>query len=111
MRCLPSVSSVGHRAAWEAPAPGMRGPEPPPSGHGGMKCAPRAGWALVGFGAAISLFLAILVLALANASSGSVGSQDQSEHNAVMAAARPFRGCVGPCLAVKDHKTDRPSPQ
>ena len=28
-----------------------------------MKCAPRAGWALVEFGVAISLFLALLALA------------------------------------------------
>lgn len=33
-----------------------------------MKCAPRAGWILVGFGVAISLLLAIFVLALANSS-------------------------------------------
>lgn len=31
-----------------------------------MKCAPKAGWILVGFGVAISLLLAIFVLALAN---------------------------------------------
>lgn len=31
-----------------------------------MKCAPRAGWIFVGFGVAISLLLAIFVLALAN---------------------------------------------
>lgn len=37
-------------------------------GSRAMKCAPRAGCALVGFGVAISLFLAILVLALANSS-------------------------------------------
>lgn len=33
-----------------------------------MKCAPKAGWMLVGFGVAISLLLAIFVLALANSS-------------------------------------------
>lgn len=31
-----------------------------------MKCGPRAGWIFVGFGVAISLLFAILVLALAN---------------------------------------------
>lgn len=31
-----------------------------------MKCAPKAGWMLVGFGVAISLLLAIFVLAFAN---------------------------------------------
>lgn len=35
-------------------------------GSRAMKCAPRAGWMLVGFGVAISLLLAIFVLALAN---------------------------------------------
>lgn len=37
-------------------------------GSRAMKCAPRAGWMLVGFGVAISLLLAIFVLALANSS-------------------------------------------
>lgn len=35
-------------------------------GSRAMKCAPKAGWILVGFGVAISLLLAIFVLALAN---------------------------------------------
>lgn len=35
-------------------------------GSRAMKCAPRAGWMLVGFGVAISLLLAIFVFALAN---------------------------------------------
>lgn len=35
-------------------------------GSRAMKCAPKAGWMLVGFGVAISLLLAIFVLALAN---------------------------------------------
>lgn len=40
----------------------------PAYSHGSraMKCAPKAGWMLVGFGVAISLLLAIFVLALAN---------------------------------------------
>ena len=38
-----------------------------------IKCAPRAGWTLVGFGVTISLLFAILLLALAN----SQGKLDQ----------------------------------
>lgn len=48
---------------------GAMAPQPLPAysqGSRAMKCAPRAGWMLVGFGVAISLLLAIFVLALAN---------------------------------------------